>query len=315
MNTESVTVGNTKVQKVLGPAEPDMKGKKVWVAITAHSPFSRIDSLINVVKAYNEFICDVCITVYVDFDSQDCVSDLCKILEAVSCQTVDIKVASPEYENWYLTWAHKTDLASAVLNRAADFYIYQENDMILTWENFTYWVRWKPRLAQFGLEPGFVRYELFEGKRVAFDNYFSYSLSKETPNIWGVVGFTVPKILVVDHEIHFFVQLANPYYGAMILDQIDAERYIRSESFDPGKSYAKVGIRNWPIADRSSMGLAFENVPKEYEHRRCVPMGKAKEGYRLHPSGLIRHDDLKYSPKLKELHGSLLDCDYLLSLV
>ena len=315
MSTDSAPVGHTTVQKVLGPAEPDMTGKKIWVAITAHSPLSRIDPLINVVKAYNSFICDVCIYVYIDYASQDCVDDLLKILKTVSNKTVEIKVASPGYENWYLTWAHKTDLALAVLNRAADFYIYQENDMVLLWENFVYWARWKPRLAQLGLEPGFVRYELFENKKIAFDNYFPYSLSRETPNIWGPVGFTVPKLLVVDREVHFFVQLANPYYGAMILDQPDAEVYIRSDSCDPEKSYARVGVRNWPIADRSSMGLAFESVPSGYEHRRCVPVRKEDGVYKLHPSGLIRHDDLKYSPKLKELHGSLLDCDYLLSLV
>jgi hypothetical protein len=101
----------------------------------------------------------------------------------------------------------------------------------------------------------------------------------------------------------------------MILDQADAEAYIRSDSCDPGKSYAKVGIRNWPIADRSSLGLTFENVPSGYEHRRCVPMRKENGVYKLHSSSLILHDDLKYSPKLKELHGSLLDCDHLISLV
>lgn len=315
MSTDSAPVGHTTVQKALGPAELDMTGKKIWVAITAHNPLSRIDPLINVVKAYNSFISDVCIYVYIDYASQDCVDDLLKILKTVSNKTVEIKVASPGYENWYLTWAHKTDLALAVLNRAADFYIYQENDMVLLWENFVYWARWKPRLAQLGLEPGFVRYELFENKKIAFDNYFPYSLSRETPNIWGPVGFTVPKLLVVDREVHFFVQLANPYYGAMILDQPDAEVYIRSDSCDPEKSYARVGVRNWPIADRSSMGLAFESIPSGYEHRRCVPVRKEDGVYKLHPNGLIRHDDLKYSPKLKELHGSLLDCDYLLSLV
>jgi hypothetical protein len=302
------------VQKVLGPAEPDMKGKKLWVAITAYKPLDRIDPLINVVRAYNAFECEVCINVYVDYDSQDDVEDLEKVLASVSTATIDIKVASPGYENWYLTWAHKTDLALAILNRQADFYIYQENDMVLTWENFVYWVRWKPRLATQGLEPGFVRYENYKGRRVAFDNYFTYSLVAETPRIWGLRGFTVPKILVVDREIHFFVQLANPYYGAMILDQADGEVYIRSDSYDPEKSYGRVSYRNWPIADRSSMGLAFESVPDTYEHRRCVPVYKHDGIYKLHPVGLIQHDDLKYSPQLEERHGTLLDCDYLLNL-
>jgi hypothetical protein len=101
--------------------------------------------------------------------------------------------------------------------------------------------------------------------------------------VWHDIGFTVPKLLVVDYEVDFFIQLGSPYYCGMILDQADGEKYIRSDSYDPEKSYPKTGIRNWPIADRSSMGIAFENPPRGHEH-----------------------DDNKYSQRLKEQHGDLL---------
>jgi hypothetical protein len=303
-----------KVQPVLGSAELDMQGKKIWVAITAHNPLNRIDCLLRVVRAYSDFPCAVSVCVYINYEAQDDQETLEEVLKTVDGVQTEVKVASPGYEGWYLTWAHKTDLALAVLNRQADYYIYQENDMVLSLSNFIYWIRWHPRLKRLGLEPGFVRYENFEGRKIPFDNHYPYSLLRETPSIWGSVGFTVPKILVVDRSINFFAQLANPYYGAMILDQEDAGTYIRSDSYDPEKSYARVGIRNWPIADRSSMGLAFENAPSTYEHRRCVPVYKDGTVYKLHPDGLILHDDTKYSEQLSELHETLLDCDCLLKL-
>jgi hypothetical protein len=139
-------------------------------------------------------------------------------------------------------------------------------------------------------------------------------LTYSTPNVWSSRGFEVTKTLVIDRDVDFFVQLANPYYGAMILDQNGAERYIRSDSFDPEKSYARVGIRNWPIADRSSMGLAFEEVPAGCEHCRCVPVSRVGDQYTLLSFGLIWHDDNKYSKELEKIHGNLLSCDNILTL-
>lgn len=288
--------------------------KRIWVAITAHRPLSRLSALLNVISQYELYPFQVKICIYIDYDSQDDVELLEKACSIFKKLAVEIKVASPGYENWYLTWAHKTDLALEILNKRADYYIYQENDMVLTFENFKYWLIWQPRLAQRGLEPGFIRYEMFDTLKVPFDNHYVYSLAETTPNIWGSVGFTVPKILVIDHEIDLFVQVANPYYGAMILTQEDGDKYIRSGSFDPQESYSRVGIRNWPIADRSSMGLAFEDVPHGYEHRRCIPLRKTKGSYEPIEYSLIKHDDFKYAPELRQKNVDLLDCKQMFSL-
>lgn len=314
LNTESPNVSDPTLDEALGLNEPDMRDKKLWVAITAHNPLARINPLLNVLREYAKFPCQVHIYIYINYDAQDCVPDLQKIVDTVPNITVEIVVASPSYEHWYLTWAHKTDLALAILNRKADYYIYQENDMLIRPDNFLYWVKWKPRLNRIGLEPGFLSFENYSDKQVPFDNHFPYSLIRETPKIWGDVGFTVPKILVIDRDVNFFVQLANPYYGAMILDQADGEEYIYTRSFDPEASYSRVGIRNWPIADRSSMGLAFENVPDGFEHRRCVPVCRQRGVYRPHIFGMIRHDDTKYSKDLDARQIPLMDCRNMLSL-
>jgi hypothetical protein len=281
--------------------------KKIWVAITAHDPLKRLDPLINVLTEYSKFLHQISVNIYVNYEAQDDVPTLEAVLESFDGLEINVKVASPEYKNWYLTWAHKHDLMTAVLNRASDFYIYQENDILIRPENFNYYQKWKPVLNRYHLEPGFGLFEKYKDKRVLIGNYNQWCLNKETPNVWHHFGFTVPKILVVDYEVDFFVQLGSPYYCGMILDQADAEKYIRSDSCHPERSYPKTGIRNWPIADRSSMGLAFEDLAPGYEHRRCVPVVKKHDKYEIINCGLIQHDDTKYSRDLEAKHGKLLD--------
>jgi hypothetical protein len=288
--------------------------KKIWVAITAHNPLRRINPLINVLTAYERYPFEVFINIYINYEAQGDVEILETILSSFKHIKTKVVVAEPGYQGWYLTWSHKTDLALAILNNKADYYVYQENDMVIPYDSFKYWMRWKPRLAPFNLEPGFIRYENYQNKKVPFDNHYVYSLTHETPKIWGDIGFSVPKILVVDWEVNFFAQVASPYYGAMILDQEDGQRYIRSESYDPELSYRKVGIRNWPIADRSSMGLAFEDIPQGYEHRRCIPIIRETETYKPQPCSLLLHDDTKYAPELYARLGELVDCESMFKL-
>jgi hypothetical protein len=131
LNTEFSNVTTTTLDEALGLSEPNMREKKLWVAITAHNPLARIDPLLNVLREYSKFPCQVEIYIYINYEVQDCVPDLEKIVSTIPNISVEIKVASPGYQFWYLTWAHKTDLALAILNRRADFYIYQENDMLI----------------------------------------------------------------------------------------------------------------------------------------------------------------------------------------
>jgi hypothetical protein len=133
----------------------------------------RIETLLKVLKNYTLYELKVSVFIYINYEAQDEVSTLSRLLRPFSASLdIDIVVASPAYAGWALTWAHKNDLASACLNRKYDYYIYQEDDMQITWDHFKYWVSWKPRLAQRGLEPGFIRYEDFEGARIPFDNHY-----------------------------------------------------------------------------------------------------------------------------------------------
>ena len=101
--------------------------KRIWVAITAHRPLDRLSTLLDTVHQYTKFPFKVTVCVYVDYDSQDSLDFLERSLSLFPTLDTEVKVASPGYEGWYLTWAHKTDLALEILNRRHDYYIYQEN--------------------------------------------------------------------------------------------------------------------------------------------------------------------------------------------
>ena len=349
-------MGVRRVSKSPRKAELGMSNtsKKIWVAITAYNPMNRINHLVNVLNEYMKYPYDFGVRVYIDYESQHDIELLDVTLEPFKKLNIDLVVAPPEYEHWYLTWAHKTDLARAALNNEADFYIYQEDDTLITLENFHYWRKWHPRLSLHGLEPGFIRYENHKGLKVPFDNHHVFSLTKPTPNVWSEQSFQVPIIPVVDREVELFVQVSSPYYAGMILTSQDAKRYIRTKSFDPQKSYHQLcqhrvveaplnekcydyatdpivkehirhsldagvtqvlyPIRNWPIADRSSMGLAFEDIPYGYEHRRCIPIYKEEGKYKPHKMGLICHDDEKYAPELEKRNVDVLDCSNMFTL-
>ena len=48
---------------------PTLSGSRMWVAITAHQPLKRINSLINTVQAYLDYELEVKINIYVDYES------------------------------------------------------------------------------------------------------------------------------------------------------------------------------------------------------------------------------------------------------
>ena len=199
-------------------------------------------------------------------------------------------------------------LREAVLNKYYDFYVYTENDICFTSENFLYWFLYKDRLKKLNLEPGFCRYESYKSLMVPFDNHKVWQLNQPTRDVWGDRPYTVNSYLTpLDDWFVGFVSLGNPYMGMMILDQQMAEQYVTSSSSDPIRSFELTQFRCWPLADRSSMGLAFENLLEGQEHRRVVPVLKVGNKLQIAPCGLVEHCDTKYSSQLDDKLGKVLD--------
>jgi hypothetical protein len=56
------------------------KSKKLWVAVTAHNPLSRLSSLFKILKIYTQYELDVSVFLYVNYEAQDDVDQLSSLL-------------------------------------------------------------------------------------------------------------------------------------------------------------------------------------------------------------------------------------------
>jgi hypothetical protein len=285
-----------------------MQDFKFLVFVTAHDPLSRFDALLKTLRGYEEIPGVKDVFIYIDAQHEHDKETLQQLLEPnVKFNALNVVVASEVYEGFSLTWAHKGLFYEAVRNSYYDFYVYTENDIVFNSENFLYWFFYKNKLRKLNLEPGFCRYESYKSKLVPFDNHRVWQLNSDTLDVWGTRPYRVESYLTPFEKFVGFVSLGNPYMGMMILDQEMAERYVRSQSFDPIKSFELTQFRCWPLADRSSMGLAFEGLLPGQEHRRVVPVVQSGQSIQIAPCGLVEHCDTKYSEELERQLGSVLD--------
>lgn len=281
---------------------------KFFIVITAFNPLSRVNKLIKLLTEYKKLPGTKDVFIYVDWGHGNDVALLHDLIQAkIEGLSVQAVVCSPRFEGYELTWAHKEDLKNAVLDKKYDFYMYSEDDMLFTEDNFNYWLSYKDRLSRLNLEPGFCRFERRDNSLIPFDNYRVWNIGRATPDVWRDIPYVCTTYKTAEDEFWGFVSLANPYSAFMVLDQSSADRYITSDSFYPDRSYLKVAHRNWPLADRSSMGVAFEDLLFYQEHRRVVPVVMNEQGeLEIAPCGLIEHLDNRYSKDLASKHTKLI---------
>ena len=288
--------------------------QSIYIAVTAHNPLSRIEKTLAVLRAYESLPLKVHVEFFIDYEHAYDLDEFSLIVGGhVHLDRVSFVVADESYAGFALCWAHKPSLAKAIRDKKYDFYMYSENDMRFTEKEFNYWIDYKDLLKAQNLEPGFCRVERYQGRMVPFDNYRKWNLDGVTKDCWGDIPYKNQLILAVNNpDIVGFTSLGNPYGGLMILDQDQAETYIKSDSCDPNKSHALTGVRNWPIADRSSMGIAFEDLKPGQEHRRVVPVVRNEDKFVIPECALVEHMDVKYSADLFKKAG-IIDTESMLT--
>lgn len=274
--------------------------KSLYIALTAHNPLNRVETTLKVLKGYESIELEKEIDIFIDYDHRLDLDEFSLIVAShTDFNRVGFVVAGEWYKGYDLCWAHKPNLIRRISKKTHDFYMYSENDMLFTKKHFDYWYKYKDELKAENLEPGFCRVEKMGNKLIPFDNYRKWKLGGVTENVWGDISFKSEFIPKPFEESFFgFTTLGNPYSGMMILDQEDADKYIKSWSCHPTHSHLKTGKRNWPIADRSSMGLAFEDLKPWQEHRRVVPVARDNDSVFIPDFALIEHLDNKYSKAL-----------------
>ena len=182
---------------------------KIWVAITAYSPTDKIPYLKQILQNYVELNHDVEVHIYCDFEAQHDHHMLTTSLNGTNAN-YELHYCSPSWEGYRLTWSHKEDLKQAILNKEADIYIYQEDDVDIKSRHIEYYVKYRGVLKSYGLVPGFTRYEKWNSEIIPFDNQEIHPLNGRTRQIWGNISFPVNTYFVKDDDVSIFSQLQNP---------------------------------------------------------------------------------------------------------
>ena len=295
----------------------ELNDLKFLIFVTAYNPLKKFDVLLSTLRAYQDLPGTQDVNIIIDNEHESDAVELRELLDAnLTFNSLTIVCASAEFnQGYYLTWAHKPLLFDAVKQKSHDVYLYSENDMLFTRENFDFWYTYKDRLKKINYEPSFCRYEEFEDQKIPFDNYRKWQLNRPTKDVWGSRPHKVETVPALnDDDFIGFITLGNPYSGMMVLDQEMADTYINSISADFVQSTNRVSFRCWPEGDRSSLGTCFENLLPGQDHRRLVPIVRNGDSVQIASCGLIKHQDTKYSEQLSQGVDSLITVETMLEL-
>jgi hypothetical protein len=242
---------------------------RILAAVTFHFRESRLQYLFQVVRALSEYpveVLDIIIVTNVDDDTAlNQIRKLCAPLfepfpaRQGSKKSLSIESHPKLADPWFLPWSHKHLIADTFLGVGSAYthFIYVEDDILLSFDNFCYFVYGREVLRGERLIPSFQRIEYNDA-----DNHL-YLLDQV-----GVSDFRSRRRVDVDG--YAFVNLDYPHNAMFILDRDLAIEYLETPSFDRERS--KEVRPEWGICERASMGLCFENPPQGFMFRYVSPV-------------------------------------------
>lgn len=242
---------------------PTAHAARLLVFISCHFRRDRIRFLFEQVRGFAEFDVEMVeVVLCTNTSNRDEQNQIMRVLNPLLTTGISIRfeVFDTQSNPWYLPWEHKPLLKAALHDRSRSFthFIYAENDIRFTFYNFCYFIKFRPLLEPYGLVPSFLRYEYNNDRNAVYltDIVWRNEIGEEGVTLGG----------------QRFVSPSNPYCAMYIVDRPLAEEYVDSKSFSEVTSKDVIG---WPIADRSAMGMTFEDPPAGFRSRCVVPIDVA----------------------------------------
>jgi len=242
---------------------------RILASVTFHFRQSRLQYLFQVLRALSEYpveFLDIIIVTNVDDQSSvNKIRALCTPLftpfpiRKRSKKNISIESHPKLSDPWFLPWSHKHLIADRFLVDESTYthFIHVEDDILLSFDNFCYFVYFREKLKAERLIPSFQRIEYND-----VDNRL-YLLDQI-----GVSDFKSRRRVNIDG--YAFVNLDYPHTAMFILDRDLAIEYVRTRSFERDRS--KEVKPEWGLCERASMGLCFESPPKGFALRYVSPV-------------------------------------------
>jgi len=263
---------------------------RILVAITFHYRVGKLFFLADVLRTLSEFPVDVMrVMLITNTSDAEELGILKRLCDEVSLDHA-IKTMDNLAEPVDLAWCHKQFIVSDFLNTKKFEYthfIYAEDDIRITFQNFMYFVSAREVLRARNLIPSFLRveYNFFQNGFVNTDNV-------------NRMGYGRRPHLVTDEDI--YVDAESPYTACFILDQDLAREYVCTRSFHKESSE---DVKDWDVRERAAMGLCWENVPPSFSSRFVVPISKRTAIAR--PCAWISHLPNNYAAEPDTIFGKV----------
>lgn len=250
---------------------------RIEVHIVSHFREDRTTQLKIVLDAMLEWKnCIVAATITSNVDTYKTSGFLPPYIEQFRRRGYDLtlNVASGLKNPRMLTWEHKKFIKPWLegASPGEDFFVYIEDDISLTHENISYFIRNIKTLKRENLIPGFIRYEKKAGEIRLVD-------------VMSTEYWERDRSINIDGQLYH--SNLNPYWAGFILDRDLAEEYLESRSFSPVASE----FVPWNIQERSAMGLTYEAPNPRLRSRMVVPITQGRPD----PNCLVWHCSNSYS--------------------
>jgi hypothetical protein len=173
------------------------------------------------------------------------------LLRAANCDAADIiSVHDSLLHPFLLTWAHRQPMRGAV--GEFDYFMYVEDDMLVTADAVRLWRERLPALAELGYLPGFLRVEQNRAGELVSSDFCRRAFDSEVVHVDG----------------RPYLHATFPYQAFWLYDKATMEAFVASETFDHGHPpYARNRVR-----ESAAIGYAYQRLGDSYRSRHLLPL-------------------------------------------
>ncbi len=238
---------------------------RLLATVPFHFRSSRLEYLFQTVRSISRFpIAALDLVIVTNVDQEECLGQirntcqpLLKSFPGGGQKNLFIESQTQLKDPWMLTWCHKRLITDDFLKKDYTHFLYIEDDILLSFENFIYFLHYRDRLKEYGLLPAFQRIEYNK------DDNRLYLCDQI-----GISDFKARRSVKLDG--YDFVNIDYPWSAVFILDRELALEHIGTKSFDAKLSES---VRpDWMTPCRAGMGLTFENIPAGFTQRGVSPV-------------------------------------------
>lgn len=258
---------------------------RIFRAIAFHFNETRLPILAKVLKAQysDQYVIETLLTTNTKESSE--LKKLVNTLESV-CNVDSIRIVSfPNLPNpWLLTWAHKQIMYGEFLQDKFDYFVYTEDDIILSSTNILAWICFNNHLEHAEhFFPSFSRIEYSRLKKGWFFVDFSEPIDlRLTPHI---------SLAESGNNIALY-SLKHSYQAMFMYNRAQMKEYIESDRFVLQNCHALSNINHptWGgggVAEASAYGISTSNVPHPFHSRNLLPI--FLDTGLVHPAFLVHH--------------------------